>query len=30
MNSRYWDIGDFLCEEERVMGRFNCDSYENG
>ena len=24
---RYWDIYDFLCEEEKVLARFSCDSY---
>jgi hypothetical protein len=22
-------MNDFLCEEEKVLGRFNCDSYDN-
>ena len=27
---QYWDIGDFLCEDEKVMGRFRCESFQNG
>ena len=26
---KYWDIHDFLCEEEKVLARFSCDSYQN-
>jgi hypothetical protein len=27
--SHYWDIGDFLADEEKVSTRFMCESFEN-
>lgn len=30
MNNSYWDINDFLSEEEKVVGKFNFDSIDNG
>ena len=28
IGGKYWDINDFLCEEEKIVCKFECDSYQ--